>query len=589
MTDTRKVIVNADISKFYSTLNDFRQSGELCDVCIRVDDKTFQCHRVVIASVSEYFYRMFTGNFKESAISNTEITLHEVDSDAFEEVLNFMYTGTVTITSENAYRLLRTSEYLRLQYIEEVCSVYIENNLPINNILEILVFAWNTRKISLIRIVAEYIAKNFIQISKMKKFLEVPSQVLHIILTHEKLRKTDDLILDFLARWVRKDLEKRKTLLSSLLVELKGVSVTSIEKLLTNEIGTNETNEIEEAECSYCDDAMDDIILTNLKKRRSLSNASLEVFIRHNSGRSLSIYNLDENDKWQFVRILDPLLYNSEYICNFKSLLIGKHWYTLMSTKKKYLFLKDYEPKHTILPFERESSYSSCYTVAATDTRMYLYNVNAKLYGKRLKTSSRFFLYDCDVNKWIVVPQTESFLDTSSSCIVSLNNLLYVFGGISEPYKFDDRSINVHRRTDRIAQFYDERQHCWFSLPRMPFSFENAAACAYKDKLYVCGEAKRITANSLVPIGSLVVFDPVAYKWTTLSNMPQLKRGHVFVPYDQKLWAIGGNVNALGVCSYDPDRNTWCEMTSLNETVGGPLKVNSDNVWIADAIVRQHF
>ena len=59
----RKIV---PITSFHKKIINFVDKKQNCDVKIRVQDKTFNCHRVVLASESEYFDAMFGGRFMDS-------------------------------------------------------------------------------------------------------------------------------------------------------------------------------------------------------------------------------------------------------------------------------------------------------------------------------------------------------------------------------------------------------------------------------------------------------------------------------------------------------------------------------------------
>ena len=44
----------------FAALNKMRESGQLCDVVIKVDEREFYGHRVVLAATVPYFMAMFT-------------------------------------------------------------------------------------------------------------------------------------------------------------------------------------------------------------------------------------------------------------------------------------------------------------------------------------------------------------------------------------------------------------------------------------------------------------------------------------------------------------------------------------------------
>ena len=54
-------------SRFRQCFNEMRESGEMCDVHIVVEDSSFEAHKLILAGCSPYFRGMFRqGNFDES-------------------------------------------------------------------------------------------------------------------------------------------------------------------------------------------------------------------------------------------------------------------------------------------------------------------------------------------------------------------------------------------------------------------------------------------------------------------------------------------------------------------------------------------
>jgi len=71
----------------------------LCDIKLETDDGSIViAHKVVLASVSPYFRAMFT-SFEGS---NTDhIDIGELDSTVLQLLVNYFYTGEITVTTEN--------------------------------------------------------------------------------------------------------------------------------------------------------------------------------------------------------------------------------------------------------------------------------------------------------------------------------------------------------------------------------------------------------------------------------------------------------------------------------------------------------
>lgn len=79
----------------------------------------FPC-RMLLASVSLYFRSMFTSNFRESR--DGEIVLQSVAPSTLESVLNYLYTGEISLSSETAEDLFVAASWLQIHPLEETVS-----------------------------------------------------------------------------------------------------------------------------------------------------------------------------------------------------------------------------------------------------------------------------------------------------------------------------------------------------------------------------------------------------------------------------------------------------------------------------------
>ena len=74
-----------------------QQAGTLCDVVFVVEGRRFSAHRNVMAALSPYLAAMLTGGMQEAAAQQVEITLQEVDADAFDALVTFAYTAQLRV------------------------------------------------------------------------------------------------------------------------------------------------------------------------------------------------------------------------------------------------------------------------------------------------------------------------------------------------------------------------------------------------------------------------------------------------------------------------------------------------------------
>ncbi|XP_053929958.1 kelch-like protein 30 isoform X2 [Cuculus canorus] len=158
-------------------LQRLRANPKLVDVTLVAGGQEFPCHRAVLALCSHYFHAMFSGDFAESIVAQVE--LKDVDPVALAMLLDFAYTGKVTINQDNVERLMRTSSQLHFPTVQK---------------------------------------ENFEAVSRQEEFLQLSKERLAIYLSNDQLQVQEEQSLaKAVLRWVRHDPGARAQFLPELL------------------------------------------------------------------------------------------------------------------------------------------------------------------------------------------------------------------------------------------------------------------------------------------------------------------------------------------------------------------------------------
>ncbi|XP_029302047.1 LOW QUALITY PROTEIN: zinc finger and BTB domain-containing protein 44 [Cottoperca gobio] len=115
-------------------LNALRNQGHLCDVTIRVQDKLFLAHKVVLACCSEFFRTKLVGRPEEE--DKFVLDLHHVTVSGFAPLLEFAYTSTLSISTENIIDVLAAASYMQMFTVASTCSEFMKSSIlwtPGNN------------------------------------------------------------------------------------------------------------------------------------------------------------------------------------------------------------------------------------------------------------------------------------------------------------------------------------------------------------------------------------------------------------------------------------------------------------------------
>ncbi|XP_008584181.1 PREDICTED: kelch repeat and BTB domain-containing protein 6 [Galeopterus variegatus] len=154
-------------------LKSFYDARLLCDVTIEVvtpgsgpgTGRLFSCNRNVLAAACPYFKSMFTGGMYES--QQTSVTIHDVDAESFEVLVDYCYTGRVSLSEANVQRLYAASDMLQLEYVREACASFLARRLDLTNCTAILKFADAFDHHKLRSQAQSFVAHNFKHLSQM--------------------------------------------------------------------------------------------------------------------------------------------------------------------------------------------------------------------------------------------------------------------------------------------------------------------------------------------------------------------------------------------------------------------------------------
>ncbi|XP_065529913.1 kelch-like protein 30 isoform X1 [Lathamus discolor] len=197
-------------------LQRLRANPKLADVTLVAGRREFPCHRGILALCSHYFYAMFSGDFAESIAARVE--LKEVDPGALEMLLDFAYTGKVTINQDNVEGLMRTSSQLHFPTIQKVCSRYLRQQMDATNCLGICEFGESHGCPEVSSKAWSFLQENFEAVSLQEEFLQLSKERLAVYLSKDQLQVQEEQSLaEAVLRWVRHDPGSRAQFLPELL------------------------------------------------------------------------------------------------------------------------------------------------------------------------------------------------------------------------------------------------------------------------------------------------------------------------------------------------------------------------------------
>ncbi|XP_067684549.1 kelch-like protein 12 [Haliotis asinina] len=520
-------ITNKTISqKTLTGLSEFWKSRELCDVTISINGEELPAHRLVLALNSDYFRAMFTAGFQES--QSGLITMDNLKMDAVRRLVEYMYSGILTVTRDNVQDLLVSADILQMSDIKTICCGFIEKEIDASNCLGILEFAESFACTELKVKCVQLVKLRFPVVSKTEEFLALKTEALIRILQYEDLClgfSGEAVVLEAIVSWMEHDPMSRIPDLPDI---LKYVRLQCIPDSHLNRF-KNSAVVMENPDVRL-------VIENQLNSTGSIQDKRKAVkfiytiggYLQSRTGplcprlRSVECYDLRQNS-WDNVENI-PILASSVQAFNI---------------------------------------YGRLFCTAFELTNSPQINPDTEHAG--------FFEYDTLQNKWH--DATECF---SSEAVNVLHDCLRKSGAITlcpssnKLYTVTEADVKcVHieledgdlacRRVETMPQidFFKSESDCR----------SNYAAVVCQGNLYVIGGDERFSQMEIFPSAIMCMFDPTENKWVTRASMMEPRARFDAVEMNGYIYAVGGfnNRRLRSVERYDPRSNSWTYVAAMNK------------------------
>ncbi|KAI8511027.1 hypothetical protein Bbelb_119430 [Branchiostoma belcheri] len=205
---------------FFGAVGDLQKDGVLQDVVLEVEGRRFPCHRLVLSAASPYFRAMFTSDMAESR--QETVLLQGLDADVFEEILSYIYSGTLQVSLDSVQHLYHAADLLQLDYVRDTCSSYMVRNVERSNCVDLYKFADVFSVKTVMKACLQSIARNFTEIASSEEFCSLSVDQLTEIISHEELDvKEETRVWEAVVRWVQHNKEDRLQHLPSILPHIR--------------------------------------------------------------------------------------------------------------------------------------------------------------------------------------------------------------------------------------------------------------------------------------------------------------------------------------------------------------------------------
>ncbi|XP_035672770.1 kelch-like protein 12 isoform X2 [Branchiostoma floridae] len=196
------------LNGFLGIVDDLQKTGVLQDVVLEVEGRRFPCHRLVLSAASPYFRAMFTSDMAESR--QKTVVLQGLDAGMFEEILSYIYSGTLNVSLDKVQPLYQAADLLQLDYVRDTCSSYMATNVERSTCVDLYKFA-DVFSVDVVRKhCLQLIYRNFSEVASSEEFCSLSVNQLIEIISEDWLDvKEETTVWEAVVRWVQHSREDR--------------------------------------------------------------------------------------------------------------------------------------------------------------------------------------------------------------------------------------------------------------------------------------------------------------------------------------------------------------------------------------------
>ena len=494
-------------------LNIQRKQGHLCDITlITKDDQEFKAHRNILSAASPFFRKLLQSDMKE----NREgiVRFEEISGSAMEDVLEFIYTGTVEVTEENAEELVVATNYLLVPNLKTISGL-IQQQICELNCISAFYFAEKYDCEELLNDSKNFIHANFRSVADMNEFLSLEAkEVERWISSDEIVVETEADVFQIAQKWVEHNKGERKAAFEELLrhVGLVFVSRDYLLNVVTNELVRDNagcftlvSDAIRQTTFSS-DDDLPQSPRKGLDTRAIVACEGEYAFCylpQKDEWKRLPTCNRSTKERWMNFPSTHMIRFRDQLFM-FRSLNRTERYDPVFNGWSSFPF-GIFKDEVTVIGGELFSIYEPFSFDLESTTSIEKFQVETCSW-QELHSSSQYYRKD--------------------SCVIGSDNFLYLLGGTS-PHTFQHVA-----KADR----FDITEKKWEEITDMQQARGGAFGVASQEKIFVAGGAD----EEGTVLKTCEVYNVSTNEWQLIANLNFYRTHGSMVCLGGTLYVLGG-------------------------------------------------
>ena len=497
----------------------------------------------MLSAASPYFDKLLQSNMKE----NREgiVRFEEISGSVLEDVLEFIYIGTVEVTQENAEELIAAGNYLIIPGLKTASGRFLEREMSHINCISTFYLAEKYECDELITNSRLFIHENIVSVAKLDEFLLLQAKEIERWISSDEITVNEEAdVFKIILDWVNHRKSERKTVFEELFghVRLGFLSRDCLEDVVTNELVRENSACVKlvmDAAMKMATFLDEDHLLQSPRKGQ-------ETRVIVARGGKYTFCYIPEENLWK--RLPDGLRdknASSNQMIKFRDQLFffGRHENT-----------ERYDPAFNVWSeLNLRRNYSKLVVLkgeiyAVSDSIIEKYNVK--------RCTWETLISSCEGCR-------------EDACVIAAGSHLYLFGG------------SIRHREVAKAQRFDTVENKWEEIADMHEGRSDAFGVATENKIFVTGGLRDRTR-----LKTCEIYIISTNEWQLVANLNVPRCYGSMVCLNGKLYVLGGgngrNQWELSVECFDPANDRWIQETTIPVTNTDPFQ--NKNTFIASVL-----
>ena len=517
-------------------LNILRRRDHLCDITVLTkDDKEFKAHRNVLSAASPFFFKLLESDTRE----NREgiVRFEEISGAVMEDVLEFIYTGSVEVTQGNCKDLIAAANYLLIPGLKKLSGRFLERQMSKSNCISTFYYAEMYRCDELITNTTKFIHAHFTSVAELDEFLNLEAKEVERWISSDEIPVAVEAdVFKIVLMWIEQNKSERRASFEQL---FRHVRLAFLSRDFLLHVVTNEFVE-ENFDClKLIIKAIKLAGFSGEENRSQSPRKGLETRAIVACGGKHTFCYLPEKDEWK--RLADGLL---ERNCSTEMISYYDQLYAFPYDGNGERYDPVVNGWSTL-----DLSTTRSTKVAVVRGEMYAIEVNTHR-STKTSTIKRFSIERCS---WQTVLSSHEGC-REDSCVVAADNHLYVCGG----------SINYDSVTK--AERFDTVKNKWEEIADMRQRRVNSFGVATEGKIFVAGGEPTERETKTCSLKTCEMYNTSTNEWQLIGSLNAPRECGSMVCLKGTLYVLGGSSygsSQWSVERYSPTEDKWILTTSI--------------------------